>query len=97
MFTTITQVLLRCLLKQIELIKNGSVRSAQMLLPYVFQFFLLLVNEKGVGLTMGSVLKMASEIIQSPNLKPQETLSAFKPFIRYFFVEQAQSYRPVRA
>ncbi|EGD75961.1 hypothetical protein PTSG_00669 [Salpingoeca rosetta] len=88
------QVLVRCLVKQIGLVKSGNVRSAQILLPYVFQFFLLLVNEKGVSLTMEQVVRMASEVIESKHLKPQETLSAFKPFIRYFFVEQAHSYRP---
>lgn len=88
---------MKCLVRQIELIKGGNVRSAHSLLPYVFQFFLLLLGEKGISLSMRDVVRMASEIVESPHLKPQEALSAFKPFIRYFFVEQVRSFRPVRS
>eukprot|EP00043_Microstomoeca_roanoka_P018356 m.195756 g.195756 ORF g.195756 m.195756 type:complete len:2762 (-) comp16809_c0_seq3:28-8313(-) len=88
------QILVKCLYKQLEMVKSGNVRSAQLLLPYVFQFLVLLTQEKKVDLPMSNVLKLASDIIESKDLKPQETLSAFKPLIQYFFVEHSRSAKP---
>ena len=76
------------------MIKTGTVRSAQTLLPYIFQFFLL-VDDKESDLSQQRVLGLAAEVIRNRVLKSQETVSAFRPFINHFFVDHARSYRPV--
>ena len=92
-------VFIKAVLKQLELIENGHIRNAHLLLSRLFQFLTLLIPEQaklGGLLSMPRIIQLVDGLLASIHLPPRLFLPSLQPIVRVLFVKASsrQQLRP---
>lgn len=85
-------VFIKAVLKQLELIENGHIRNAHLLLSRLFQFLTLLIPEQdklGGLLSMPRIIQLVDGLLASIHLPPRLFLPSLHPIVRVLFVKPA--------
>lgn len=92
-------VFIKAVLKQLELIENGHIRNAHLLLSRLFQFLTLLIPEQSKLdglLSMQRIIQLVDGLLASIHLPPRLFLPSLQPIVRELFIKSSsrQNLRP---
>jgi huntingtin len=85
-------VFIKAVLKQLELIENGHIRNAHLLLSHLFQFLTLLIPEQsklGGLLSMPRIIQLVDGLLASIHLPPRLFLPSLQPIVRELFIKSS--------